>query len=177
MVHPEKTRLFLVAALLALAGLTACESAAEREERLAREAYIESLDIEELKKDLETVNPDPYARDKTRTGNIGSSKSDSAPPLQQAGVRTHLCLRPSSRTAAIPPTQTVIAGLVPAIHARNRRLTSLKRRGAAAEWGLGTRPRPTTGVVGYAGALAASDLTLLATRGKGAKLAPTSTKA
>src|SRR3546814_4662743 len=74
MVHPEKTRLFLVAALLALAGLTACESAAEREERLAREAYIESLDIEELKKDLETVNPDPYARDKTRTGNIGRSK-------------------------------------------------------------------------------------------------------
>src|SRR3546814_10664610 len=76
MVHPEKTRLFLVAALLALAGLTACESAAEREERLAREAYIESLDIEGLKKDLETVNPDPYARDKTRTGNIGRSKSD-----------------------------------------------------------------------------------------------------
>src|SRR3546814_5524705 len=55
MVHPEKTRLFLVAALLALAGLTACESAAEREERLAREAYIESLDIEELKKERKST--------------------------------------------------------------------------------------------------------------------------
>src|SRR3546814_20623630 len=139
MVHPEKTRLFLVAALLALAGLTACESAAEREERLAREAYIESLDIEELKKDLETVNPDPYARDKTRPGNIGRSKSDLAPPLQQAGVRTHLCLRPSSRPAPIPPTPTLIAGLVPAIHAPNQDLTPPDQPGST-----DTRPLSTT---------------------------------
>src|SRR3546814_18895971 len=101
MVHPEKTRLFLVAALLALAGLTACESAAEREERLAREAYIESLDIEERKKDLATVNPAPYAREKTRTGNIGRSKSAAAPPQQQAGVRPNLCPRPATRTASL----------------------------------------------------------------------------
>src|SRR3546814_12902038 len=99
MVHPEKTRLFLVAALLALAGLTACESAAEREERLAREAYIESLDIEELKKDLETVNPEPYARDKTRTGHIGRPQRDRAPPPHQDGRRTHPWLRPPSPPA------------------------------------------------------------------------------
>lgn len=49
--------------LLALAGMgltAACETAAERQQRLEREAYIESLDLEELKGSLDTVNPDPY---------------------------------------------------------------------------------------------------------------------
>src|SRR3546814_1938759 len=38
---------------------------------------------------------------------------------------------------------TQAVGLVPAIHARDRRLASLKRLGAAAEWALGTTPRAT----------------------------------
>jgi hypothetical protein len=76
MFHSDTRRLFLVAALLAVAGLTACESAAERDARLAREAYLESLDVEELKKQLETVNPDPYAPDQAGTRNIGRSKNN-----------------------------------------------------------------------------------------------------
>src|SRR3546814_8466636 len=48
-------------------------------------------------------------------------------------------------------TKTVIAGLVPVIHARNTLLTSPVRFGAAEEWNLGTSPRMTTGVVGRAG--------------------------
>src|SRR3546814_336313 len=56
----------------------------------------------------------------------------------------------------IKPYQTVIAGLVPAIHARNRLLTALERRGAAAEWALGTSPRVTGGVVDCGGAMAAN---------------------
>jgi hypothetical protein len=76
MFHSDTRRLFLVAALLAAAGLTACESAAEREARLAREAYIKSLDVEELKKQLETVNPDPYAPDEAGTKNIGRFKNN-----------------------------------------------------------------------------------------------------
>jgi len=62
MFHDNKRRLLLVGAMLALAGLvTACETAAEREARLEREAYIKTLDMEELKQQLDTVNPDPYA--------------------------------------------------------------------------------------------------------------------
>lgn len=67
----------LVAALMAVAGLTAaCESEAERRARLEREAYIKQLNVEELKKQLETVNPDPYAPDETGTQNIGRFKED-----------------------------------------------------------------------------------------------------
>jgi hypothetical protein len=76
MFHSDTRRLFLVAALLAAAGLTACESAAERDARLAREAYLKSLDVEELKKQLETVNPDPYAPDEAGTKNIGRFKNN-----------------------------------------------------------------------------------------------------
>src|SRR3546814_8420371 len=56
--------------------------------------------------------------------------------------------------------QFVIAGLVPAIHASDRLLASLERLGAAAEWALGTSPRATTGMVGYAGAITANDLSI-----------------
>src|SRR3546814_6729926 len=38
-------------------------------------------------------------------------------------------------------TQTVIAGLVPAVHARSRLLPSLEKPGAAAAWTLGNKPR------------------------------------
>jgi hypothetical protein len=76
MFHSDTRRLFLVAALLAAAGLTACESAAERDARLAREAYLKSLDVEELKKQLETVNPDPYAPDAAGTKNIGRFRNN-----------------------------------------------------------------------------------------------------
>src|SRR3546814_19736503 len=53
-------------------------------------------------------------------------------------------------------TQTVIAGLVPAIHVRIKFLTFLERLGAAAEWALGSSPRATGGA-GCAGATAAHD--------------------
>ena len=76
MFHSDTRRLFLVAALVAVAGLTACESAAERDARLAREAYLKTLDVEELKKQLETVNPDPYTQDEAGTRNIGRFKDD-----------------------------------------------------------------------------------------------------
>lgn len=70
MLHGNMRRLLLAAALVAVAGVTAaCESAAERQARLEREAYLESLDVEALKNSLKTVNPDPYAD--TGTGNIG----------------------------------------------------------------------------------------------------------
>lgn len=65
-------RILLVTALLTLAGLTAaCESDAERAARLEREALMKSGELEELKKSLETVNPDPYDPKKTGTKNIG----------------------------------------------------------------------------------------------------------
>jgi hypothetical protein len=77
MFHSDMRRLYLVAALLAVAGLTAaCESATERQARLEREAYIKSLDVEELKKQLETVNPDPHAPEEAGTRNIGRSRSN-----------------------------------------------------------------------------------------------------
>ena len=76
MLDDARRRLLLVAALLAAGGLTACESAAEREARLERKAYVKSLDVEELKKQLETVNPDPYARENAGTKNIGRFKSN-----------------------------------------------------------------------------------------------------
>lgn len=48
-------------ALALVLGLTAaCETAGERALRKEREAYIKSLDLDELKGSLETVNPDPY---------------------------------------------------------------------------------------------------------------------
>ncbi len=51
-----------LAALALVVGLTAaCESASEREARKEREAYINSLDMDELKNSLHTVNPDPYS--------------------------------------------------------------------------------------------------------------------
>src|SRR3546814_2873026 len=56
--------------------------------------------------------------------------------------------------------RSVIAGLVPAIHAGDRLLASLERLGAAAEWALGTSPRATTGMVGCAGAITANDLSI-----------------
>ena len=52
----------------------ACESDAERKARLEREAYIKTLDMEELKNSLETVNPDPYAPDNLGTLNRGRPK-------------------------------------------------------------------------------------------------------
>ena len=71
----EKCRIPLIAVLLAAAALTAaCETAAEREARLEREAYVESLDVEELKKQLDTVNPDPYDPKNRRTINRGRLK-------------------------------------------------------------------------------------------------------
>jgi hypothetical protein len=77
MFHAGMTRLLLAGAMLALAGLTAaCESAAERQARLEREAYIESLDIDELKGSLETVNPDPFDPDKQGTSNIGKFRKN-----------------------------------------------------------------------------------------------------
>jgi len=77
MFHTDRKRLLLVAAMLAVAGLTAaCESAAERQARLEREAYIKTLDVEELKNSLETVNPDPYAPDETGTRNIGRFRNN-----------------------------------------------------------------------------------------------------
>ena len=75
MYQDDMRRLFLIGAILAVASLTAaCESEAERQARLKREAYIKSIDVEELKNSLETVNPDPYARQSTGPGNIGRQK-------------------------------------------------------------------------------------------------------
>lgn len=76
MLHGDKRWLILGAVLLAGVGLTACESAAERELRLAREAELKTLDVEALKKQLETVNPDPYAPSEKGTQNIGRFKND-----------------------------------------------------------------------------------------------------
>ena len=76
MLHGDKRWLILGAVLLAGVGLSACESAAERELRLAREAELERIDVEELKKQLETVNPDPYAPSETGTRNIGRFRND-----------------------------------------------------------------------------------------------------
>jgi hypothetical protein len=73
----DKRRLFLMAALMAVAGFTAaCESAAERQARLEREAYIKSLNVEELKKSLETVNPDHYSQEEVGTPNRGRFRND-----------------------------------------------------------------------------------------------------
>ena len=56
-----RQRIVPFAALTAVLALTAaCETAGERALREEREAYIETLDLEELKGSLETVNPDPY---------------------------------------------------------------------------------------------------------------------
>lgn len=56
-----------VSLAVAALGLTAaCETAAERDARLEREAYIETLNVEELKEQLNTVNPDPYDPKKFR---------------------------------------------------------------------------------------------------------------
>lgn len=76
MLHGDKRWLILGAVLLAGVGLTACESAGERELRLAREAELERIDVEELKKQLETVNPDPYAPSETGTRNTGRFRND-----------------------------------------------------------------------------------------------------
>ncbi|MGF1632044.1 MAG: hypothetical protein ACFCUT_21415 [Kiloniellaceae bacterium] len=77
MFHKDRKRLLLVAAMLAVAGLTAaCESAAERQARLEREAYIKTLNVEELQNSLETVNPDPYAPSETGTRNIGRLRNN-----------------------------------------------------------------------------------------------------
>ncbi|NIA72138.1 hypothetical protein HBA54_26465 [Pelagibius litoralis] len=57
----QRIRTFGIVLALAAVGLTAaCESAAERAAREEREAYIETLNVEELKENLNTVNPDPY---------------------------------------------------------------------------------------------------------------------
>ena len=72
MTYVGKCRIPVLGVLLAAAALTAaCETAAEREARLEREAYVESLDVEELKNQLETVNPDPYDPKSRRTINRG----------------------------------------------------------------------------------------------------------
>ena len=77
MSHGETRRLFLICAMLAVAGMTAaCESDAERKARLEREEYLKSLDVEELQKQLNTVNPDPYAPGETGTKNVGRFKNN-----------------------------------------------------------------------------------------------------
>ncbi|WP_193368074.1 hypothetical protein [Pelagibius marinus] len=77
MFDAKNSRLILVATVLALAGLTAaCESAVEREMRLEREALKESGELEELEKQVETVNPDPYDPKTTGTKNIGRFKNN-----------------------------------------------------------------------------------------------------
>src|SRR3546814_12887072 len=52
----------------------------------------------------------------------------------------------ATRTDTLCPYPTRFRA--PAIHARDRLLTSRERLGAAAEWALGTSPRVTTGVGG-----------------------------
>ena len=75
MYQGDKRRLFLIAAMLAVAASTAaCESEAERQARLEREAYIKSLDTEELKNSLKTVNPDPYSSETTAPMSFGGHK-------------------------------------------------------------------------------------------------------
>jgi hypothetical protein len=60
-------RLLLAGALVAAAGLTAaCESDVQRQMRLEREALKESGELEELQKQVDTVNPDPYAPSPTK---------------------------------------------------------------------------------------------------------------
>ena len=66
--HPTATRrtarrpraTTLAALGMVLAVTAACETAGERALREEREAYKESLDLDELRNSLETVNPDPY---------------------------------------------------------------------------------------------------------------------
>lgn len=77
MFHNNRRRLLLAGAMLAIAALTAaCESDAERQMRLEREALQKSGELEELEKQLNTTNPDPYSREESGTRNIGRSKRD-----------------------------------------------------------------------------------------------------
>src|SRR3546814_10775823 len=86
-----------------------------------------------------------------RPGHASVSARDPLGPTRRRGPGAWPYWIPIPRVAAarLPHlTQTVIAGLVPAIHVRDRLLTSLEKLGAAAEWTLGTSPRVTTGAVG-----------------------------
>jgi hypothetical protein len=77
MLYVPKRRIFLIGALLAMAGLTTgCETNAERQARLEREAFMKTVDVEELKKQLNTVNPDPYAPGEKGTRKIGRAKQN-----------------------------------------------------------------------------------------------------
>jgi hypothetical protein len=77
MFDANRKRLLLAAAMVATAGLAAaCESDVQREMRLEREALKKSGDLEELQKQLDTVNPDLYAPDETKTKNIGRFKNN-----------------------------------------------------------------------------------------------------
>src|SRR3546814_8390394 len=120
----------------------------------------------------------PRSQHPRRTCWIYTSRAGRACPRHTTAVVPGACpcgIHTSRVAAARLPhlTQTVIAGLVPAIHARDRLLASRERLGAAAEWALGTSlparsrsgfasakagPRVTTGVVNCAGAMAANDL-------------------
>ena len=75
MFDAKKSRLILIATVLAFAGLTAaCESDVERQMRLEREALKKSGELEELQNGINTVNPDPYAPKATGPGSIGKYK-------------------------------------------------------------------------------------------------------
>ena len=77
MTYGKYKHLLVVAGLLAVTlPAAACETAAERQARLEREAYVKSLDVEELKKQLDTVNPDPYAPKNAGTINRGRFKQN-----------------------------------------------------------------------------------------------------
>lgn len=72
----DKKWLILGAVVLTGLGLAACESAAERELRLAREAELSATEIEQLKKELHTVNPDPYDPKQRGTRNVGRFRNN-----------------------------------------------------------------------------------------------------
>lgn len=77
MLRGYRTGSALAGVLLAVAGLTAaCESDIDRQLRLEREALKEAGKLEELEKQLDTTNPDPYAPGERPTGNIGRFKQD-----------------------------------------------------------------------------------------------------
>src|SRR3546814_9065617 len=101
------------------------------------------------------------------SGGEGGRRRGSAKSLKLSIRRTHgeasgIESDPASSrgcpATAVRLSQTVIAGLVPAIHASNWLLISLERFGAAAEWALGTSPRVTSGVGGGGCAIAAGDV-------------------
>src|SRR3546814_2080787 len=89
-----------------------------------------------------------------RISDWSSDVCSSEPP----GALRHSHISRGCLATAKRLSQTVIAGLDPAVHAGNRFLTSLERFGAAAEWALGTSPRVTSGIGGGGCAIAADDV-------------------